>query len=167
MIGAIRAVDAAPVKVDGRSFVIFQIDRRRFALPAHRIAELAPPVRLHAFPSTTPLVAGVIVRRGRIVPVCDAAPVLVERDNVPHRFYLVVRLAAGDASTGEDENLVAIPVSGECELASADTRAPEGRPAYVASSLSVHGEALDVLDLEKLMALSSRTERGALEEVQP
>ena len=53
------------------SFVLLHIGERRFALPASRVTELAPPVRLHKFPHTSARVSGVIVRRGKIVPVCD------------------------------------------------------------------------------------------------
>ena len=59
------------------SFVLLQVGDRRFALPARIVAELAPPVRLQHFPHRSPLLAGVIVRRGRIVPVYDAGPVLI------------------------------------------------------------------------------------------
>ena len=68
------AIDIANAKEN--SFVLLQIGNRRVALPAAHVAELAPPVRLHTFPHTTPLLAGVIVRRGRIVPVFDTEPVL-------------------------------------------------------------------------------------------
>ena len=61
------------------SFVLLQVGDHRFALPADIVAELAPPVRLHTFPHTSPLLAGVIVRRGHIVPVYDVAPTLLGR----------------------------------------------------------------------------------------
>ena len=53
-----------------REFLRAAADRSSPLGAARRaVAELAPPVRLHTFPHTTPLFAGVIVRRGRIVPV--------------------------------------------------------------------------------------------------
>ena len=55
----------AAEQTGGESYVLLQIGERRFAMPAKNVSELAPPVRLHEFPHTTPLVAGVIVRRGR------------------------------------------------------------------------------------------------------
>ena len=47
------------------TFVLLQVGMRRLALPAGLVSELAPPVRLHTFPHCSPLIAGVVVRRGR------------------------------------------------------------------------------------------------------
>ena len=46
-----------------KSWVLLHVGNRRFALPAESVIELAPPVRLHNFPHTSQLIAGVIVRR--------------------------------------------------------------------------------------------------------
>jgi chemotaxis signal transduction protein len=137
------------------SFVILQVGNRRFALPSEAVVELAPPVRLHPFPHTSPLIAGVIVRRGRIVPVYDAASVLLGRSSSAQRFYLVARRRAGSAS-----DLAAIPVNGECELASGNMLAPEAdHPAWVAGTLSLDDESVDVLDFGAL----TMAERAASE----
>jgi chemotaxis signal transduction protein len=77
--------------------VLLQVGGRRVALPAGLVAELAPPVRLHAFPHTSKLIAGVIVRRGRIVPVYEAGLVLGGRRSSSQRFYLIARWQIGDA----------------------------------------------------------------------
>jgi chemotaxis signal transduction protein len=133
------------------SFVILQIGKRRFALPSDAVVELAPPVRLHRFPHTSPLLAGVIVRRGRIVPVYDAASVLVGSSSSTQRFYLIAR-----RSTGKSADFGAIPVNGECELASGEMLGPAGeRPAYVAGTLSFNDESIDVLDFSALAASNS------------
>jgi chemotaxis signal transduction protein len=129
------------------SFVLLQVGKGRFALPADIVAELAPPVRLHVFPHTSPLVAGVIVRRGHIIPVYDAGQVLARKTSSAHRFYLVARREFDGAS-----ELSAIPVSGECELATGEAQPPrEGRPNFVTGTLSIGEETLDVLDLELLV----------------
>ena len=80
---------------DRSSFVLLQVGERRFALLSNIVTELAPPVRLHTFPHTSPLVAGVIVRRGHIVPV------YVERLDL-HRVYrtLVVESVVGSHLEG-------------------------------------------------------------------
>src|SRR5487761_914430 len=93
------------------AFVLMNLGRRRFALASENIAELAPPVRLHPFPHNTPLISGVIVRRGRIIPVYDVASILIGRPGLTGRFYLITahRLPSG-------EELCAIPVTGGCEL---------------------------------------------------
>jgi chemotaxis signal transduction protein len=131
----------------GASFVLLQVGDRRFGLPAEIVSELAPPVRLHTFPHKTPLVVGVIVRRSRIVPVFDVSSILSGKSSFNHRFYLIAQRRAGNAMEAS-----AIPLSGECELATAEMRLPsEGRPVYVAGLLDVAGETVEVLDFEKLV----------------
>jgi chemotaxis signal transduction protein len=130
------------------SFVLLQVGDRRFALPADTVSELAPPVRLHTFPHSSALVAGVIVRRGRIVPVYDVAPVLLGTESPVHRFYLIAQREFGQAVEPS-----AIPVNGECELAAAEIQPPPaGRPPYVAGTLAVGNESVEVLDFEALVA---------------
>jgi chemotaxis signal transduction protein len=129
------------------SYVLLEVGNRRFALRADIVEELAPPVRLHSFPHTSPLVVGVIVRRGRIVPVYDVGPVLLGKSSSAHRFYLVARRDFGETSESS-----AIPVSGECELATGEAQPPgEGRPDYVAGSLVTSGENLEILNFEALV----------------
>lgn len=143
------------------SFVLMQIGTRRFALPSDIVAELAPPVRLHAFPHTAPLLSGVIVRRGHLVPVYDATPILLGRASSVHRFYLIALREFGKVSEPS-----AIPVDGECELATGEVQPPDaGRPAYVSGKLSIGEETVEVLDFEALV--TSRTlesKRGDREE---
>ena len=140
-----------PENPGANSFVLLEIGRSRFALPAGIVAELAPPVRLHSFPHTSPLIAGVIVRRGHIVPVYDVGPVLVGRSSATHRFYLIARRRIGKAT-----EFGAIPVNGECELATGDVQPiVEDHPAYVSGTLFVGREALDVLNLEALVTSST------------
>ena len=131
-----------------KSFVLFPIGKKRFALPAEEVAELAKPDLLQVFPHTTPLMTGVLVRRGSIIPVCDIAQVLVGPSAPPRRFYLI---ATRDA--GRSKNLVALPVSGECELSSIEPRPQTGRlPEYVSSLLSLDDEIIEVLNLGILMS---------------
>jgi chemotaxis signal transduction protein len=130
------------------SYVLLHIGNRRFALRSELVEELAPPVRLHRFPNTTALIAGVIVRRGRIVPVYDVAPVLCGRESSAHRFYLVARREFGTESEAS-----AIPVNGECELATAEMLpAADGDPDYFMGSLDVGDERIQVLNLEALVS---------------
>jgi chemotaxis signal transduction protein len=131
-----------------KSWVLLHVGNRRFALPAESVMELAPPVRLHNFPHTSRLIAGVIVRRGRIVPVYDVSPVLCGRESSVHRFYLVAERAFGNASEAS-----AIPVNGECELATSEMQPPqENAPPYFAGTLAIENENIDVLDLQKLVS---------------
>ena len=52
-----------------QSFVLLRLGERRFAVPANQIAELVAPSRVFKFPHRTAQIEGVILRRGRIVPV--------------------------------------------------------------------------------------------------
>ncbi|MGZ4787094.1 MAG: chemotaxis protein CheW [Terriglobales bacterium] len=134
------------------SFVLFPLGKKRFALPAERVTELARMDRVHEFPSTTPLVNGVLVRRGEVIPVCDIAQVLVGRDAPPRKFYLIAkrRFETADESS-------AIPVTGDCELSNSELLARTGDLAqYVNGLLSLPDEIVEVIDLEKLMAEDAR-----------
>lgn len=132
------------------SWVLLHVGNRRFALSAQSVMELAPPVRLHHFPQTSKLIAGVIVRRGRIVPVYDIAPILTGRESSVHRFYLVAL-----RTFGKNQEASAIPVNGECELTTAEMLpSPADSPNHFAGKLEIQGEDISVLDLEKLVGTS-------------
>ncbi len=134
-------------------FVLFPIGKKRFALPAEEVAELAKPDRLHHFPHTTPLMTGVLVRRGAIIPVCDIAQVLIGPSAPARKFYLIA-----SRGSGRGKYSLALPVTGECELAAADIRPQTGRlPEYVTGLLAMQDEIVEVLSLEMLMASDSKT----------
>ena len=59
------------------SFVVFHVGKRRVALSRDCVAELIASPILFSFPHTTPLITGVALRRGRIVPVLDLGPGLL------------------------------------------------------------------------------------------
>jgi len=146
-------VSSLAVNAASGSFVLLQVGNRRFALSAANVAELAPPVRLHAFPHESALVIGVIVRRGRIVPVYDVAPILIGRPSGTHRFYLI----ASRFFDGVPEPS-AIPLHGECELANGEVAsAGPGSPSYVSGNLSVADQQIPVLDLDALVTNSAAT----------
>ncbi len=133
------------------SFVLVQIGDRRVALPAGIVVEMVPPVLLHVFPHTTPSIAGVIVRRGRIVPVFDASALLFSHALPEERYYLVARRGAGHR--GE---LSAIAVNGECQLVTGEMQpASADRPSCIAGTLAIGPDAVDVLDLDALVALGA------------
>ncbi|MGA8037910.1 MAG: chemotaxis protein CheW [Candidatus Acidiferrales bacterium] len=139
------------------AYVLLRIGNRRFALPSRHIVELAPPVRLHDFPHASKFVAGVIVRRGRIVPVYDVSPLLTGRESSLHRFYLVANVGLGN-----EHEASAFPVTGECELASGDVLPrEESDPAYFTGKLGFEGEAVDVLNLESLVAAGAEFAQSA------
>jgi chemotaxis signal transduction protein len=129
-------------------FVLFPLGKKRFALPAEVVTELARPDRLQPFPHTTPLLSGVLVRRGRIVPVLDVAQVLTGPHAPTRKFYLIASRAFG-----AERERTAIPVSGECVLSSASPVAPTHTlPPYVTGLLTLEDEIVEIVDLEKLVA---------------
>jgi chemotaxis signal transduction protein len=114
------------------SFVLLQLGSRRFALPSKNVAEL---------------VAGVIVRRGRIIPVYDVAPILIGREAPTKRFYLVTMRRFGNMLEP-----CAIGVTGECELRNAELWPPQlGQAPYVAGVLALDEGTVEVLDLDTLV----------------
>ena len=134
-----------------RQFVLFPLGTKRFALTAEIVSELARPDRLQTFPHTTPLLAGVLVRRGNIIPVCDVAHALVGPDAPARKFYLIAT-----RRFGRKLELTALPVTGECELASGEVLPPPSRlPGYVEGLLSLDDEIVEIIDLESLIAFES------------
>ena len=134
-----------------RNFVLFPLGKKRFALFADLVTELARPDRLHTFPHTTPLLTGVLLRRGEIVPVCDVAPVLVGPEAPDRKFYLITARKGRTSS-----EWTALPVTGECELACSELLPANGelRP-FVCGMIEVGGEIIEVIDLERISAEGS------------
>jgi chemotaxis signal transduction protein len=135
------------------SFVVFQVGTRRVALPRDCVAELIASPILFSFPHTTPLVSGVVLRRGRIVPVLDLGPGLLRMPSPPARFFLVVERRISNSS-----ERCAIPVQGECELVAGIMLPVAGQDEFVTGSLALNDEQIDVLDLEKAIAAGARIE---------
>jgi chemotaxis signal transduction protein len=146
---------SAAENAGSNSYVLLQVGERRFAMRADIVEELAPPVRLHSFPHTSPLIVGVIVRRGHVVPVYDVGPVLFGKASPAHRFYLVARRQFGEMIESS-----AIPVNGECELATGEVEAArEGRPEYVTGILTTADEKLEILNFEALITAPTAAAR--------
>jgi len=142
------AVSQAPSAVSEatQSFVLLRLGERRFAVPASQIAELVAPSRVFRFPHKSPEVEGVILRRGRMIPLFDIADRLNGKKLTTRRFFLLAtrRFAA-------QLDWIAIPVSGECELITTDMMeaGPNDSP-HVAGWLSHGGEVIEVLRLSVL-----------------
>jgi len=129
-----------------QSFVLLRLGERRFAVSANHIAELVAPSRVFRFPHKTPKLEGVILRRGRIVPVCDVSEMLLGKRLTSRRFYL---LAVRNYGTLKE--WIAIPVTGECELINAEMMAAsESDAPHVAGWLSHDGDVIEVLNLDSL-----------------
>jgi chemotaxis signal transduction protein len=133
-------------QADTCSCVLLRLGERRFALAADQVAELAAPSRIFRFAHKTTSIDGVILRRGRVVPVCDIAEQLIGKKLTHRRFYLI---AARAQQQGLD--WIALPVSGECELIRADiTPAGPSDSPHVSAWLSHEGEVIEVLNLYAL-----------------
>lgn len=127
-------------------FVLFPLGVKRFALPAERVTELARMDHLHVFPASTPMVSGVLVRRGTVIPVCDVAQALVGNGAPERKFYLIAK-----RQFGTHEEKTAIPVSGDCELTTTELLPRTAKLAdHVTGLLSLETEIVEVIDLEKL-----------------
>ena len=140
------------------SFVLFQIGSRRVALPRESVAELIASPTLFSFPHTTPLITGVALRRGRIVPILDLGPGLLGGPSPEARFFLVVERREPRIS-----ERCAIPVQGECELVSGDMLPASRQDEFVTGCLDLNGEQIDIIDLEKAIATSARISENAAE----
>jgi len=148
---------------DTCSCVLLRLGERRFALTAEQVAELAAPSRVFRFAHRTPEIDGVILRRGRVVPVCDVAERLTGKRLTSRRFYLIAARCHGQGM-----DWIAIPVSGQCELIRADlTPAGDSDSPHVAGWLSYSGEVIEVLNLNALMPASHLSEPPATGNVVP
>ena len=68
------------------------------------------------------------------------------RSSSSQRFYLIARWQTGNAT-----DLGAIPVDGECELATGEMQPPAmDRPAYVAGTLAVGEDSFDVIESRRV-----------------
>ena len=129
-----------------KSFVLLRLGDRRFAVTATHIAELVAPSRVFRFPHRTTRLEGVILRRGRIVPVCDVSESLIGKRLTDRRLYLIAVRRYGDKS-----EWVAIPVTGECELINAELMAAgDSDEPHVGGWLSHDGDVIEVLNLDAL-----------------
>jgi chemotaxis signal transduction protein len=152
-------------ELGSQSFVLLRLGERRFAIAAIHVAELVSPSRIFRFPNRTPKLEGVILRRGRIIPVCDVAESLLGRTLASRRFYLIAvrhyprpdqpyqhhdQRSHNQRSLYQDE-WIALPVSGDCELIGAEMiGATENDAPHVAGWISHGGEVIEVLNLDAL-----------------
>jgi chemotaxis signal transduction protein len=144
-----------------QSFVLLRLGERRFALAATDISGLVAPSRLFRFAHRTPEIEGVILRRGRIVPVCDVAARLIGKGLISRRFYLIAQ-----RHYNEKREWLAVPVTGECELINSEMMPPgAGDAPHVAGWLSHAGDVIEVLNLDYLTpgAMNSVPEKPAYE----
>ena len=137
------------------SFVVFHIGERRVALPREGVRELIASPALYSFPHTTPLVGGVVLRRGRILPVLDLGPRFADMAYPPSRFYLVV-----ERNISSSRERCAIPVQGACELVTGALLPAPSEDGSASAWLDLNGEQIEILDLEKTIAEAAAGEEN-------
>ncbi len=137
------------------SYVVFQIGARRVAVARECVAELIASPVLFTFPHTTPLITGVALRRGRIVPILDLGPGLLGAPSPDARFFLVIERRISGIS-----ERCAIPVQGECELVTGTMLAGSTNDDFVIGALDLNGTPIEVVDIEKAIATSAQIEQG-------
>lgn len=150
-----------------RSFITVPMGSQRFALSAESVVELVAAQKPQTFPHQTSWISGVIVRRNRVIPVCEPAALLGVAPFSP-RFYLLAEWTYEGA-----QGCCAIPVSGECELVAAPLETvPSGEleklksPQFASGFMSVKDGQLEVIDLGRLI-FSNSASQEFLAEVAP
>lgn len=130
---------------DTTRFVTFPLGEERFALDSSQVKELIMPASVYSFPHTMSSLAGVLVRRGGVIPVCDLRRAFGHRGQCS--FYVVAQCNyAGKVET------VAIPVTGDCELVQGERAEAEDKVTFVAGLLHTRGTTVPLLDLDKVVA---------------
>lgn len=131
-------------------FVVFPAGALHCAVPAACVAELTLPNEVFSFPHTSRKILGVILRRGKVIPLYDLAGLLKLPEFTPAHYHLIaVR------HTAEATELAAIAVSGECDLVSADVLPAKHPAPGVVGELIWDGRSYELLDLDKLIAAES------------
>ena len=74
-------------ETERKPFVLLPLGSRRLAVRAESVVELIAPGKVQNFPHQTPWISGVIVRRGRVVPICNLGSLLGEKRSQLDRFY--------------------------------------------------------------------------------
>jgi chemotaxis signal transduction protein len=140
-----------------QTFVLLRLGERRFAVSSGQIVELVAPSRVFRFPHNTTKIEGVILRRGRIVPVCDVAEPLIGKRLTSRRLYLIAT-----RHYGAQTEWVALPVTGECELINAELMAAGASDEpHVGGWISHAGDVIEVLNLDALTPGPDEVERAA------
>jgi chemotaxis signal transduction protein len=143
------ALREAPVR-STRRFVTFPLGGERYALDASCVLELARAERVHRFPHTMTSLEGVVVRRGAAIPVCKVASIFTDEGRP--MLHVIARCRYEDSTC-----LVAIPVSGACEIVEGEQWDTEGESTeqgvtFVAGLLRTGDGTLPLLNLDRVVA---------------
>lgn len=132
-------------------FIVFPLGNRNYAIAAAKVSEVTLPQVVDTFPHTSEEILGVMVRRGRVIPVYDFAGMVGLQRDLSQQFHLI---AIRGFSNGTE--LAALPVSGECNLISAEMfPSRQSRPG-ICGELKWRDKSYEVLDLDKLFPAESQ-----------
>jgi chemotaxis signal transduction protein len=131
-------------------FVVFPAGAVQCAVAASCVAELSLPQEVYSFPHTSREILGVILRRGRVIPLYDLAGMLKLPEYSPAHYHLIAVRHIAEAT-----ELAAIPVSGECDLVSGDVVSAKHPAPGVVGELIWDSRSYKLLDLDKLIAARS------------
>ncbi len=144
---------AEEVPVDTSEFLIFTLGGQLFTVPTVLAREVIRPPHLVRVPGTGDIIAGIINLRGQIIAVTDLCPMLdlTRRGEVMDGRLIIVE------SAGVTTALAVEKVSGIRRFPDEDveplSQAGGGLPREAAAGqISLDGELLIVLDIEKLLA---------------
>lgn len=126
-------------------FVTFPLGEQRYALDSTQVIELLMPAPVYSFPHTMSSLEGVLVRRGKVIPVCDLREAF---GHGPERSFYVV---AQCNYLGRRE-VVAIPVTGDCQLVQGVRGESSGAVEFVNAVLHTGGRAYPLLDIDQIVA---------------
>ena len=131
---------------EAEEFVVFPAGAMHCALPAASVAELIPAQEVYSFPHTSREILGIILRRGKVIPLYDLAGLLKLPESAPAQYYLIAFRHAAERA-----ELAALPVSGECDLVSADVFPTKSSTPGVVGELMWESRSCDLLDLDELI----------------
>jgi chemotaxis signal transduction protein len=131
-------------------FVIFPAGKLHCAVPATCVTELTLPNEVYSFPHTSREILGVILRRGKVIPLYDLAGLLKLPEFAPTQYHLIAV-----HHTAEGTELAAIPVSGKCDLVTADVLPAKSLAPGVVGELIWESRSYELLDLDKLITAGS------------
>ncbi|SIT35827.1 Chemotaxis signal transduction protein [Paraburkholderia piptadeniae] len=86
-------------------FLLFELDRDRYALDVADVVEVQAPTAAKAIPGAPAWVAGVIERHGEPVPVIDLAQLALGRPSQQWRSTRLVLVRYRDAREGRDAGM--------------------------------------------------------------
>ena len=137
---------------NSQKFVLFSIGDRGFAMASESVSELTLPQPMTTFPHTTREILGVILRRGRAIPVFDIGKLLGSQEPVRQTYQLITthRHASGT-------DFAALAVTGECNLVVAEMLPATNSRLGVMGEVIWRDKTYEVLNLDKLIPAENQS----------